>query len=131
MLSTRITAMLAVLVFLPLISTYTGAQEVSNISVHDAKRLIEKGNVIVLDVRTQNEWKQGTLHGAVLIDVMDKEFKKKAALLEKAKPIVVYCAVGGRSAYAADDLKALGYKNVYNMSGGIQAWIKAGYPIRK
>lgn len=107
------------------------AQTVKNITPTEAKQLIAKGGITVLDVRTQAEWDQGRLKAAVMIDVMDKLFKQKVAKLDKQKPVVVYCAVGGRSAYAADDMVKLGFTKVYNMDGGIKGWINAGFPIEK
>lgn len=116
---------------LALTATVTSvAQNVKEITVTEARTLIAKGNITVLDVRTQNEWNQGHLSGAVRIDVMDKQFKTDVAKLDKNKPVVVYCAVGGRSSYAADDMVKLGFKKVYNMVGGINAWVKAKYPIQ-
>lgn len=107
------------------------AQAVSEISVTEARKMIQKGDVTVLDVRTLDEWKQGFIESARHIDVLDKSFKQKVSALDKSKPVIVYCAVGGRSAYAADDMAKLGFKNVYNLTGGIRAWTAAGYPVKK
>ena len=113
------------------ISVQTSAQTVKDITVAEAHSLISKGNITILDVRTEAEWKQGHLKGAVRIDVMDKQFKDKVAKLDKSKPVVVYCAVGGRSSYASDDMVKLGFPKVFNMEGGIKAWSKANYPVQK
>ncbi|MCO6466369.1 MAG: rhodanese-like domain-containing protein [Bradyrhizobiaceae bacterium] len=111
-------------------ATLLPAQTFKNVTPAEAKQLIDKGGVIILDVRTEGEWNQGHLKGATRIDVMDKQFKQKVSKLDKSKPIVVYCAVGGRSAYASDDMVKLGFTKVYNMDGGIKGWRKAGFPLQ-
>lgn len=112
-----------------LIPNVVFAQTVKDITVKEAKQLLAKGGVNLLDVRTLDEWNTGHLKNAQRIDVMDKQFKQKVAKLDKKKPVIVYCAVGGRSSYAADDMVKLGFTKVYNMVGGIREWIKMGYPV--
>ena len=82
----------------------------------------------VLDVRTVQEVAGGTLPGAVNIDFFAPDFTKQLGRLGKTKPVFVYCAVGGRSSKAAQQLQQAGFKTVYNLSGGMQAWQQAGYP---
>lgn len=86
---------------------------------------------IILDVRTPGEFKQGHLSKAVNIDYNSVNFKTRVAELDKTKPVFVYCAAGIRSTSAARTLSDLGFKNVYNLSGGIQEWAKANKPIEK
>lgn len=109
------------------------AQEMQEITPVKAREMVKSGKASLLDVRTQQEWDLGHLEKASRVDVMDKDFKKKIQSLglDKKKPLIVYCATGGRSAYAADDLIKMGYKVVYNMVGGIKAWQAAGLPIVK
>lgn len=74
----------------------------------------------LLDVRQPGEYEQGHLAGARLIPV--KELPGRLGELEATKPVLVYCAVGGRSRAAAQYLKGQGFGEVYNLSGGIKAW---------
>lgn len=104
------------------------AQSVNNVGAAQFKQLAESGNGIVLDVRTSGEIARGHIKGASFVDYYDPKFKEKVALMQKDKPIYVYCASGGRSAGAARTMASLGFKQVYNLNGGIRAWSYAGYP---
>ncbi len=86
---------------------------------------------IILDVRTAQEVAGGTLPGAVNIDFFAPDFARQVGRLDKTKSVFVYCAVGGRSSKAAQQLQQAGVKTVYNLSGGMQAWQQAGFPITK
>jgi thioredoxin len=84
---------------------------------------------IVLDVRTPGEVARGHLPDATVIDINDARFVQKIELMSRDKAIFVYCASGHRSAAAADALIHKGFKEVYNLDGGIGAWSRAGLPI--
>lgn len=85
-------------------------------------------NAIILDVRTPEEFVEGHLAHAVNMDWTGDYFDKQAAKLDKAKPIFVYCYSGGRSEEAAKHLRDNGFKEVYEMSGGMAKWRKAHLP---
>ncbi len=108
-----------------------------NISVQEAKELIEKGNVFVLDVRTPAEFNQSHIEEAILIPVSnafgsnlspDNLLKARTNEVPKNKKVLVYCRTGRRSIEASAVLANAGYQ-VYNMEGGIGSWIDAGYPV--
>lgn len=85
----------------------------------------------ILDVRTPEEYTQGHLQGAHLLDWLDNiTFKQGAKKLDKSKTIYVYCRSGARSAEAAQYLASLGY-NAVDMEGGILRWISDGLPVIK
>lgn len=117
------------LLLFSLIATSACGQPRKDVSVSEAKALIEKGKVVVLDVRTPSEWNSGHLKDAVHANVNDANFEATVASLSKKKPVIVYCAVGGRSARASDILTKKGWKTVYNMVGGYNAWVSAGLPV--
>ncbi|MFO8163712.1 MAG: rhodanese-like domain-containing protein [Thermodesulfobacteriota bacterium] len=104
-------------------------ENITTISVSDAKALLDKGDVIFLDVRTKSEYRSGHIPGAVNISRGLLEFMVGKDLPDKNATIVVYCKTGGRSCLATNTLVKMGYKNVKNMDGGWSAWIKAGYPV--
>jgi len=86
-------------------------------------------NVVVLDVRTAEEFGEGHLEGALNIDQAQSDFIEKAkGTLAIEKTIAVYCRSGRRSASAAGRLAAEGYKAV-NLKGGILAWKEAQMPV--
>jgi rhodanese-related sulfurtransferase len=83
----------------------------------------------LLDVRTPEEFNAGHIPGAMLLDYYNDNFKKSAAQLDKTKPVFVYCKTGGRSSSAAKILRDLGFKEVYDLEGGISAWKNAGKTV--
>ncbi len=107
------------------------AQTRKDVDPTEAKKMIDKGNVTVLDVRTPGEWNEGHLKNAVHIDISGPDFEKKIAKLDKKKTVVVYCAVGGRSSRAAAMMAESGFKLVYNMVGGYNQWSSMRYPVTK
>ncbi|MDO3423319.1 thioredoxin domain-containing protein [Chryseobacterium sp. APV1] len=82
----------------------------------------------LVDVRTSGEFKNGHLKNAMNIDWNAGDFVEKAAALDKNKPVFVYCMSGPRSTAAAAKLRELGYKNVYEMQGGMMKWRNADLP---
>jgi L-ascorbate metabolism protein UlaG (beta-lactamase superfamily)/rhodanese-related sulfurtransferase len=96
--------------------------------VEGFSQLSTQSNVLVVDVRTPEEYAEGHIPGAILIDVKKDDFKATALqLLDKSKTIAVYCRSGRRSAQAADVLTTEGFKAV-NLKGGILAWKSANKP---
>ena|SRR5829696_7063315 len=108
-----------------------GHKGAKNIGVVEFDKLRQQTNSVVLDVRTPKEFTAGHIPGAVNIDWNGAEFQKKVSTLDKSKTYLVQCAVGGRSAKAADKMMTLQFTNVYNLEGGIKAWEKAGKPLEK
>ncbi|MGM9833095.1 MAG: rhodanese-like domain-containing protein [Candidatus Limisoma sp.] len=91
--------------------------------------LIAKPDVVVLDVRTADEFNQGHIENALNIDINQSNFLEKAkSALPKDKTIAVYCRSGRRSAKAAERLSSEGYKAV-NLSGGIVEWTNSNMPV--
>lgn len=85
----------------------------------------------LLDVRTQEEFDNGHLESATLLDFYDSNFKKELSKLDKNKPVFVYCAVGGRSGSTATALINMGFKEVYDLKGGIKHWSKEQMKVVK
>jgi molybdopterin/thiamine biosynthesis adenylyltransferase/rhodanese-related sulfurtransferase len=77
---------------------------------------------VLIDVREESEWEQGHLPGAVHISKSYVEQHVEAAVPDRDRPVILYCAGGVRSLFAGQTLQALGYTNVRSMSGGFQAW---------
>ena len=76
----------------------------------------------VLDVRSIGEFSEGALPKAVNISIGDEAFDSKVAMLDKAKPVLVYCAGGFRSRKAVARLKELGFKNIQHIHRGYMSW---------
>jgi rhodanese-related sulfurtransferase len=84
---------------------------------------IKSGNVLIIDVRTPQEFKGGHLEDAVNINAYDKDFIQQINALDRNKKIIVYCAVGGRSKGALKQMEQLGFNYVLEMKGGYNAWL--------
>lgn len=104
---------------------------VKELSPAEFKTYIEKPSVVVLDVRSPGEFKEGHLPRAILINLFDEDFRAQLEKLDKNKPYAVYCFSGGRSGEAAGIMEGMGFKNVTGLRGGTSAWLKAGYKLVK
>ncbi|MGB0404425.1 MAG: rhodanese-like domain-containing protein [Salibacteraceae bacterium] len=104
---------------------------VKDISIDEFNSLKTEAPGIILDVRTPGEVAEGYVEGAVIIDITQKDFMDKVSKLDKSKPIYVYCKAGGRSANASQKLINLGFGNVYNVLGGMDAWKAKGLSLTK
>ena len=96
-----------------------------------AEARIEAGNVFVLDVREPDEYDEGALANAVHIPRGHLEAQIEARALDRDQTIVVYCAGGVRSAFAARTLQELGYSDVLSMAGGFGKWKDEGRAWRQ
>lgn len=82
----------------------------------------------IIDVRTPEEYGKGHLLNALNIDWYSNDFQTQMSTLDKLKPVFVYCLSGGRSSSAAAKMRADGFKEVYELSGGIMKWRAADLP---
>lgn len=99
----------------------------TDVTVSEAKLMIESGEVFLLDVRTQEEFDAGHIEGATLIPV--QELGLRIEEVPQDTKVLVYCRSGKRSVTASNILVDAGYTDVYNMLGGINVWISEGYPV--
>lgn len=100
----------------------------ANLGPDESFRLVQqRSDLYVLDVRTPGEFRQVRLREARLIPV--NQLVQRLAELPRDRPILVYCAVGSRSAQVVNYLARKGFAEVYNLYGGIYAWANRGYPI--
>jgi len=101
---------------------------IREISVAEAREAQARGAVVV-DVREADEWAQGRVPGAVFIPRGFLELRIEDKVGDKSAEVVLYCAGGTRSAFAARALVELGYTRVSSVVGGFGKWKEAGYPI--
>jgi rhodanese-related sulfurtransferase len=93
------------------------------------EKLVSNENVQLVDVRTPEEWEQGVIGDPYKANINGPDFDAKLAALDKNKPVLVYCAAGGRSGRCMQIMEERGFKEVYNLEGGIKAWRQAGYEV--
>jgi sulfur-carrier protein adenylyltransferase/sulfurtransferase len=82
---------------------------------------------LLVDVREQDEWSEGHLPGAVHVPRGNLESRIERAAPDRARPIILYCQSGSRSAFAAKTLAELGYENVVSLAGGFTDWKRNGF----
>lgn len=114
-------------------STFALAQSTDSatvVSVEVFEKMVEKKRKTrVLDVRTPEEVKSGYLANSINIDVQNELFEVNIAQLNKNKTYLIYCRSGKRTAVAGAKMKAAGFKKVYMMEGGLNAWKDQQKPI--
>ena len=87
-----------------------------------AEKIMKDKEVIILDVRTSAEFAEGAIKGAINIDVNASNFKEKVSTLDKEKSYLIYCRSGMRSVKACNIMSENGYRQLFNLLGGYQAW---------
>lgn len=119
-----------VILSISLAACSNGGQQVNSmesnivqLNVADFKsRLAESKDVVLLDVRTPEEFVAGNIEGAINIDFKAPDFEQKIGALDKNKTYYVYCLSGMRSRKAADRMSELGFTSLYTLDGGYSAW---------
>ena len=101
-------------------------RRINEIDTAGAESAIAHPGTVILDVREPDEYQQGAIPGAMHIPRGHLESNIENKVLDKDAPIVVYCAAGNRSAFAADTLRELGYTNVVSVAGGFNRWKDEG-----
>lgn len=124
---------LACILFCALLWAAPVAAQAKDVSVQEAATLLQsppKG-LLILDVRTPGEFRQGHLTSARNLDFFGGRFDLDVAALPKDRPVLLYCRTGQRSAGALEALEQAGIRNILHMNQGIEAWEKAGLPLEK
>lgn len=110
-------------------------QEAQLISPNDAVALIEvhagSPTFVLLDVRTPEEFAQGRIAGAILLDYRGADFQGDLARLDRSRTYLVYCRTGNRSSYAVQIMAEMGFAHVYDLDGGIVLWQAEGLPVER
>ena len=104
----------------------TAKAAVREIDTAGAEEEIAAGDAVILDVREPDEYEQGAIPGAVHIPRGTLETSVEGRIPDKSSHLVVYCAGGTRSAFAAQTLQELGYTDVASVAGGFNKWKDEG-----
>ncbi len=101
--------------------------------VTDIVALVEAppADLVVLDIRTPEEFASGHLAGAINIDYYAADFEAQLSELDLSVPYVMYCNSGNRSGNALPVMDSIGFSEVYELDGGIQAWLADGQPVER
>jgi rhodanese-related sulfurtransferase len=113
---------------------------ISEISPQQLQQMLASDDdLLLVDVRESSEHEQGHIKGALLVPrgileaAADPAYPKHHDELSAARerPVVLYCATGGRSALAADTLRLMGFTNVFSLDGGFVRWAQEALPVMK
>jgi rhodanese-related sulfurtransferase len=108
-----------------------GMRPADEVGPSEAVMLINRKDAVVIDVREEGEFAGGHITNARHIPEKQIEARIKELEKFKAKPVIVSCASGRRSAAVAGSLRKQGFADVVNLRGGIGAWVQAGMPLDK
>lgn len=108
-------------------------QSIELINAGEANQLLAdnsgSGDFVILDIRTPDEFNSGRIAGSVNLDFYESNFASELDKLDKDKTYFVYCNSGNRSGSAMGTMRDLGFTDVYDLDGGIQAWYSSGFDI--
>ena len=104
--------------------------EIEEIDAPAAAALVESEDAVFVDVRERDEWDEGHIPGAIHVPRGNLESRIENAVADRSARIVLYCASGNRSAFAAKTLEELGYDDVASLAGGYTDWKRNGFPTQ-
>ena len=107
----------------------SGATGVTNMNVEDFSKKTAESGVVILDVRTPGEFMTGHIQDAQNIDFESGSFESQIESLDKNGTYAVYCRSGNRSGQAVKVMQDAGFKNIYNLNGGVIDWANSGLPL--
>ena len=94
-------------------------------------KISQTQDAIIIDVRTPEEYAQVHIKSAINIDFYEKDFPNKLEKLDKEKTYLIYCRSGNRSGQTLNLMRQMGFKKVYDLQGGIKAWMASGFELVK
>jgi rhodanese-related sulfurtransferase len=107
----------------------TGSATTVNLNVSEFSQKITEPDVIILDVRTPEEFASGHIEGALNIDFNSGDFANEITRLNPSETYAIYCRSGSRSGQAASIMHKAGFHDVSNLNGGVIDWTNAGLPL--
>jgi phage shock protein E len=107
----------------------TGSATTVNLNVSEFSQKINEPDVIILDVRTPEEFASGHIEGALNIDFNSGDFANEITRLNPSETYAIYCRSGNRSGQAASIMHKAGFHDVSNLNGGVIDWTNAGLPL--
>ena len=112
----------AVLLVSILISSCAIGQITNDIDIDEFRKKMASQNYVLVDVRTEKEFDDGHIENALNIDYFSTTFSDEISNIGLEKPVLVYCRSGNRSGKSMRIMSDLGFKEVYNLIGGIKGW---------
>ena len=125
----QLSAIFAVLLFVYIIFELKQGNNGSKVTPEKAVSMYNHEQAVILDVRTKDAYEQGHIVGAISVPASDLSGKLKKINKYSKKPVIVACALGREAPKVVTDLRAFGFEQVWELSGGMQAWQAAGLPL--
>lgn len=106
------------------------AMSVESVSPEEAARLIqESSEIVVLDIRTPEEFAEGHVAGAMNIDFRSESFAEDISKLDPGTPVVLHCRSGNRSGQSLPTLEKVGFEEIYHLEAGFNGWQASNLPV--
>lgn len=102
---------------------------ITNLTAEEAKEKIDSSQVVVVDVRTPEEYSKAKISGSISLPLDQLDQKAETVLVDKNQPVMVYCLSGSRSQVAANILSKKGYQKIYNLTHGLMEWRLKQMPL--
>ena len=112
-----------------LMSSCTIGQTKNDIELAEFEKKMASEKYLLVDVRTAEEFSEGYIEGAINIDYLAKNFSIEIQKLDLESSVLLYCRSGNRSGKAMKIMNEVGFKEVYNLEGGIKGWISSNNPV--
>lgn len=103
-------------------------EHITEVAPAEAAAAVERGEALLIDVRSSDDWKNGHAAGARHLDRGEIELEIEEVAPDLDQPILCYCGGGSRSALVAESLQKMGYRNVRSIAGGFRVWRDLGFP---
>lgn len=121
---------IALIVILTLIiRSYIVTSGAKNVTASDAVRMVNRDDAVIVDVRTEEEFRNGHILNASNIPLGLLESRSQELQKYKSHPLIIVCKSGNRSHQAAGILKKQGFEQIFNLSGGMLSWESANLPV--
>ncbi len=128
----KISIVLSVIIGLTLLNCkQTSVQQSTLLEPQEMKEFLSSNDILLVDVRTLQEFSSGHIKNAINIDFKSSDFAEKVQKLDTTKTLVIYCRSGRRSSMGTTEFVKAGFKQVYDLKGGVLNWQKSGLPLAK
>lgn len=118
-----------VVILILIVRSYIVTGGAKNVTASDAVRMANRDSAVILDVRTEEEFRKGHILNALNIPLGLLESKTAELQKYKSHPMIIVCKSGNRSNQAAGVLKKQGFEQLFNLSGGMLSWESANLPV--
>jgi len=103
----------------------------TDLNAIEFNKMLDNDSIILIDIRTKQEFDAGHIEGAIMIDWYQRYFETAANKLDKNATVLIYCRSGNRTSKAKYMLIGMGFTDIYNLEFGLNDWLKNGFELVK